>query len=334
MSEPLFPPYFVEVSLACALLAAPISAWSASLVHQADASSAELAGDVVADDAGLGGKDEANEGQDAHDEPAVIEEQTFGHKRLAHDIVITGVAHEVDKADLKAFRKRAAAFEKTGRRLAVVIVDLESGAELSYNADEPFYPASSIKGPYVVSLFQGTAAKRSGSVKQVWSLAKPTIVESDNEAYLELCDLCDGRAFASWAADAGAVKKGSDDYRRFAHEHYPDLTAHQLALLWEHAYPYLTGDSKRARKLLKLFERRNESPLREGLDDDCHTITKAGWYPLDDGDEYAATVDAGIVEEGSHTYVVAIMTDAPAELDTLTNLVGDLFSAHIVLDEP
>lgn len=254
---------------------------------------------------------------------------------LDHDIVIEGPADSVDELarELGPFEDAAVAWEGSGLRVGVVIDDLGSGASLAYGADEKFYPASSIKGPYVISVYETMVDTGIVSGDAVRRLAEPAIISSDNDAYRALRDLCGSQAFADWAVACGAVEPGSEQYAQFASHSYPRLSARQLARMWGHAFAYLSEGSDGARELVGLFERREESPIRAGVDASYLTLTKAGWYPEDDGgDSAASTCDAGIILDGSRAYVVVIMTDAPADLDLLADLVPGIYSATVVLE--
>jgi hypothetical protein len=85
-------------------------------------------------------------------------------------------------------------------------------------------------------------------------------------------------------------------------------------------------------ELLELFERVEVSPIRAGLTNDELTITKAGWYPSDDGERYEATADAGIVFENGHAYVFVVMTDIADDLALLSELIPGIWSATSVLN--
>lgn len=184
----------------------------------------------------------------------------------------------------------------------------------------------------MISLYEKYVDTGFVSSKEIKRYVEPTIVDSDNDAYRALRDLCGSQVFADWAVECGAIEAGTDEYERFSTRYYPEITTRQLALMWEHAFTYLNGGSTGAQELMGYFERRVESPIRAGVATSDLTITKAGWYPLDAGEEYAATVDAGIVLDGTHGYVVAIMTDAPGELDTLAELVPGIFSAREAIE--
>lgn len=261
---------------------------------------------------------------------------------LAHGLTVTGsIASDSElKGLLRDFQKTIGAFEASGGKAAVVIRCLDTGSSLAYNQDELMYPASSIKGPYVISLYQalerGTlegAGSDGEKAATIARLAKPVIISSDNDSYIKLHDAFGGEVFADWCAEQGICQAGSDAYERLCCKdtHYPFVTCAELATMWQAGNGYLASGSDKAGELRGFFEKRKESPLREGVGELATTISKAGWYPKDTIDKLAATVDAGIVTQDGRTYVVAIMTDAPADLDRLASMVPGIWTARAVL---
>lgn len=261
---------------------------------------------------------------------------------LSHKVLVTGsTASDGElRKQLDDFRSTIGAFEGKGGKVAVVIRCLDTDGLIAYNPDELMYPASSIKGPYVISLYQALekgTLKGGGTDKEkaatLARLAKPAIIRSDNESYIKLHDIFGGEVFANWCVEQGICEAKSDAYERLCCRttHYPFVTCNELSSMWQASHGYLTSKGDKARELRGFFEKRDESPLREGVSPDATTLAKAGWFPLDTYDKLAATVDAGIVVEDGRTYIVAIMTNAPADLDKLASMVPGIWSAHDVL---
>ena len=209
---------------------------------------------------------------------------------------------------------------------------MESGRAVAYGANEEFYCASSIKGPFVAALYEELVDTGKVPANDVSDLTRQTIIESDNDAYATLSDRYGRQAFVDWAARCGAVSQGDERYQQLLGWHYAMLCPWQLDRMWQGIYHYLKSDSEGARTLRGLLEKREVSPLRDGLPEASATLTKAGWYPYDDGSKFCATVDAGIVTMDGRDYVVVIMSDYAADLDRLTQLVSGLFSAHETLE--
>ena len=82
-------------------------------------------------------------------------------------------------SQLRPLDEAIGAIEGQGHQVGFVMVDLGSGATVSYHADDAFYSASSIKGPYVVSVVQnvlGDGAPADGRIDAI-------LRYSDNDAY-------------------------------------------------------------------------------------------------------------------------------------------------------
>lgn len=268
------------------------------------------------------------------EEPAAVPAtQVVSDKALSRNIVVEGstLTGGSLKKRLRVFRGVASQWEASGHRIGVVIVDMDSGASVTYGADDVFYAASSVKGPYIISVFETMVDTGLVSADEIYSLVEPAIVYSDNDAYHALRDLCGSQVFADWCVDCGAIERDSETYDLVLNHYFPSLTCAQLAAMWEHAYTYFAAGSDGATLLAEIFQQREESPIRDGIEEASLTITKAGWYPEEDGSAEPATVDAGLVFEGDHGYVVAIMTDAPADLEQLGALVPAIYTAHEVL---
>lgn len=67
-------------------------------------------------------------------------------------------------------------FEARGYELGRSLVDVETGRMITYNADEPRYPASSIKVAFCTYVYEGNVPVSVG-------LVKTCIVNPSNEAY-------------------------------------------------------------------------------------------------------------------------------------------------------
>ncbi len=342
MRRPFFPAYFLEVSLTWALVVMPLACGATMLssaetpdVGQTMVSTITRAipfGTFPLPD--IGEKEEPEETPLEVEPPAIVPAtQTISDKGLRHDVVVKGstLTGKSLKKRLRVFQGVVSQWEATGHSIGVVIVDMGSGASVSYGADDVFYAASSVKGPYIISVYETMVDTGLVSVDEIYGLVEPTIVYSDNDAYRALRDLCGSQVFADWCVDCGAVEPGSESYELVLDRYFPSVTTNQLATMWEHAFLYFEGGSDGATQLAELFQQREESPIRAGIEDASLTITKAGWYPEEDGYAEPATVDAGLVFEGDHGYVVAIMTDAPADLDRLAALVPAIYTARDTL---
>ena len=329
MARASLPPYFAAVALASTLVCGALAAFELSRpTVTEDALPHQTSTDASTDT-------EASIDNETPGAPArpVAYTRTFSFKRLAHDVIVEGspLRRKRIRRRLRAFRDTVRAAEDAGIGVGFFLRDLETGAQVSYNADQDFYPASSIKGPYVVCVYERLVDTGALRAKQVDGIARNTIANSDNDAYHALINLCGTEVIAEWAVNCGAIERDSDEYRDFASRYYPRVTPRQLARMWEHMYAYLNDASGSGPKLTEMFIQRVESPLRAGLREDITTIAKAGWYPSDNGDAFAATVDAGIVLDGTHTYVMVLMTTLPDNLGSLAEMVPGIWRARRTL---
>ena len=316
-----FPPYFMPVALAWALGVMPLACGvTARLNSQAVAKAAQ--------------EQQVAEAVETKALEAVPQFQEVHFKRLNFDVVVDGspLTGKRLRKKLRSFRRTIQAFEESGQRIGVVIIDMGSGASVCYGADELFYPASSIKGPHLISVYDQLVETGQVPVEEVNALAEPIVRYSDNDAYSALCRQYGNQVFADWAVACGAVDEGDSTYQRMLEANYPLITTRQLARMWKRGFAYLDEHSEGAQALTSYLGQRVESPIRAGLGEADLTLTKAGWYPsFDGGGSAPSTCDAGIVLDNNHAYLVALMTDAPADLEWLAELVPGVCSARAVL---
>lgn len=207
-----------------------------------------------------------------------------------------------------------------------VLIDITTGQGIAYNADEQFYSASAIKGIYVAALVSSEPELLTDYYDSIASI----LIYSDNDAYVDLFDSTNWLgSLDQWYLEADTVL---DDFNHC----FPQISARDMARLWLRNYEYFSSEAEPAQELAELYTTPNRSPINAVLGAIYLTYTKAGWgYEtgiLDDGSFYTlAANDAGLVyagEDGSHPYVIAIMSDLAADLDRLEDLVVVLNRAH------
>ena len=211
-------------------------------------------------------------------------------------------------------------FESNGFSLGFTLTDIDSGNSISYNADQTFYSASTIKAPYVIALYESNEHSMNylGSSETVQNC----LVYSDNEAYESLRNSYGSTFMYDWLVAAGFSE---EDAQALYGRGYADITPNQLAAMWLHAYDYLTSGSANALQLQEYLEVSENSCIHALTTDTYTAWTKPGWYPSSD---LAATNDAGIVQSDSGTYVVAIMSNAPQDFAALIPVVDAVNMAH------
>lgn len=220
-------------------------------------------------------------------------------------------------------------FEEYDQKISFAMRDLTTGKGLSYDADRIQYPASSIKAPYVCSIYQELIENDKASLDEVTPLATETIIESSDDAYSDLADRYGSEPFQSWLEAAGVEPLGYESYEDMLSRHYPHINANQLLLMWLHMYDYLQSNTEPSNQLADLLERREVSAMRSALGTDIKTWSKMGWFDVfGDFESEPATVEGGVVFAKEGTYVVAVMTTAPADISSLKPVFEALARAH------
>lgn len=229
---------------------------------------------------------------------------------------------------VQALVDEISAQEEKGYRIGFILYDVDSGLELSYNADELFYPASSIKGPYVTSLYQQLVESGTLSEDELEAPASRVLLYSDNDSYKNLRLNFTGDPFQTWLEAAGVSSGTYGSLDEYAQEWYPDTTPRQLLGMWQHIYAYLETHSAAADKLGYFLSQREVSALDQALAGSEVSWGKAGWYPSDEGSAYSATVDAGIVWSERGPYIALVMSDIPDDMEALVPIFAALDKIH------
>lgn len=207
-----------------------------------------------------------------------------------------------------------------GAELRFLLFDLNSGNGISYNSTEGLYCASTIKGPYAACIAETlpVCIDRSAAVME------ETIQVSDNDGYRALRRTYGSKTFLTWTEEAGCEYLNPSAL-------WPEITAHDLALMWTKMYVYFTSDTEDAAWTADLYVDTLNSFLSEELGDICTVYSKAGW--IDSGGYYTARNDAGIVMKEDHPYVLVVLSDAYGEDALLQELVHTLDTVHTWLVE-
>lgn len=223
-------------------------------------------------------------------------------------------------------------FEDHGYSLSITLRDLSTGRCLYYQPDEYYYSASSIKGPFAIAGYQLEVDGGLVDASVADPIARRALVYSDNDAYLQLRNLFDADYFAEWLAMAEVSPGAYDTLSELAGIHYPHLSTNQMAAMWTYAYDYLSSGGNSAETLVSYLRQREVSPIKDAVGDTSDSWSKAGWIDIYSGDDVEpATWDAGVVLAPSGTYVVAIASDAPADLSALGSVAAAVDEAHAAL---
>ena len=222
---------------------------------------------------------------------------------------------QASSASITQLAQAMGAFTGQGLNVGFVMMDIATGKGISSNADQSFYSASTVKGPYVASLYDKVFGSSAGGWYQTLSDA---CVWSDNDAYYRLRSAFGSGAFSDWLYESGVdPNKASTNYTRF--------TPRELGKLWLRMYDYF-GSGAGGNQMSGLFSHGYYSSIYNELGGRYEVRSKPGWYPYDPG--YTATNDAGIVYAGGSPYLVVVLSDAPVRLDLVQNLVSALDGVH------
>ena len=218
-------------------------------------------------------------------------------------------------------RELVAAIKELSRQrysIGFVMMDVHSQRGVEYNADQQFYAASTVKGPFVASL----AAKNPNSIRESGGIMRQVLSYSSNEGYLYLVNRYTFATWRPWLAEAGVRAS-------IANNLYPYYSARELFNLWRRNYTYFTFDPT-GQQIGLWFENPNFSPIKSVLGGRYRTRSKAGWIA---GWGLHSASDAGIVYAHSGPYIIAIMTNADAKLNELNGTVQALNTLVSVLNE-
>lgn len=258
-------------------------------------------------------------------EPAPVDPDFDASAPVVTETAASGVSVTAPQGFLatSAFARVDAEIEKltgAGHRVGVVMRDLTTGCNVSFNADERLYPASSIKATFCAAVCEANGG--SGGMA---STMENCLVNSSNEAFEQLIGTFGLLPHASWLAEHGAPEAAADaDYW-----YYPDISAAELAACWQEIYRYGTSGEPGGAELAGYLARTNYTPIGGLLRGTCDVWAKPGWFP--NNGELVATNDAGVVFSDCGPYVLVVMTDLSADLDGLRPLIDALNVAHGVM---
>ena len=202
-----------------------------------------------------------------------------------------------------------------GYNVGFVVVDLYTGQGISYNGNQNYYSASTIKGPYVVCLNETVPWS-----KNQWSGAMTNAIKvSSNSDYHALRGAFGAGQFSGWLEDAGCGWVN-------AYQEYTTITPKALSQLWVKNYGYFTSNKENSMWCAELFTSTKNSFISQTLSSEYKVYSKAGW--LNVGGYYNNQNDAGIIMKDGNPYVVTVLSNAYGRQDLLGNLVTQLDKAH------
>lgn len=233
--------------------------------------------------------------------------------------------------------------KQNGYEVGFALYDVNTGISITYNADSAFYSASSIKGPYVVSLVRyelGSSA--SSESKRISNI----LLWSDNDSYSSLRDAYGDSCFASLANASGATSiaatgatediqnamasQSGSNGTAITDNKYEFYSANQLLALWRESYSFLTSSDPGAEWLTEQFDSPEISAISTAASSIGTTWSKAGWYP-EEAAGYGTTVDAGVIRTNTGDVVLAVLTNDPEDFATLESIVSPLLAMRAAL---
>lgn len=272
---------------------------------------------------------ESGQSADSPAKPYPTNEEPVNPRPIAHPLQGTSAVAVGASNAYGVLTQAIGEFEDTGDLISFAMRDLATGNTLTYDSGRVQYPASSIKAPYTCAVYELLLETGKADFELVRPLAEETILESSDEAYSELHDRYGMDVFGRWLQDADVGPGEYSSYGEMLIWHYPHMNTDQLLGMWLYIYDYVQRDTPYAQNLSDLLNRRQVSAMRDALGTEVRTQSKMGWFEYF-GDFFSepATVEAGIVYAPEGTYVVAVMTTAPAQISELQPIFTALARAH------
>lgn len=218
---------------------------------------------------------------------------------------------------LAALEASAQRFADRGYSLGYLVMDIGTGRGVCSNADGAFYSASTVKGPYVASVYRCSLGGDMGAINAWHSTCYNAIAYSSNADYGSLRYRFGSAGFYEWLAYAGVDSVNSSTW-------YPYYSARELGKMWLQLYSDFSK-GEMGSSLSALFSHSTNSAVYYELGGRFEVRTKPGWIF---GGGYSSTNDAGIVYSDSGDYLIVVLTTAPSDVGMVQDLVRCLDAVH------
>ena len=204
-------------------------------------------------------------------------------------------------------------FWDIGTSVGFTLIDLTSGAGVTFNSDIAYYAACTVKAPYSIALSEYVPSSLGAYSDEIWC----ALDYSDNETYMSYF-----YNYGTWPLD---------NYNSIAHvENFTwqswlaSYSAEDLCRLWVVSQEYLLGGSGNAAWLRNVLSNNTAQMTRSAVAKyGVNTVyAKTGWTDT-------ARTEGCLVMDGDHPYVCAIMSTTNIEHSyLLSNLADALYRAH------
>ena len=212
-----------------------------------------------------------------------------------------GGAAAPSKSTVNALLRAVTAIWDEGYNVGFILSDPRTGSTVSLCADDFWYSASTIKGPYVTHLFQKYFETGWVDPGPYESDIEYCITVSSNECYASLRQSFGPDEFRTWLDEVGLTEISSGSW-------YFDITPRQLQLMWAHIYEYAHSAGRYTGWWRDTFSHSYYSSIYNELSGPNTTYSKPGWYPRGYGID--ALHDSGIVDVGGgRDYLVTVLSD-------------------------
>ena len=199
---------------------------------------------------------------------------------------------------------------------AFVLVNVETGSAIAYNAGIPMYPASAVKAMFSYYVLTARAEEVTAEDRQ---LIENAILYSDNDSYYWLVSKYANDDAAAWFTDYGI------DFSNYVEDNYPDCSAKSASCIWRDILVYIESDAPGD---IEVFE----EEIPEAESNGIAVYNKAGWIV---DWEVNALSDCGIIYDVDGTrYIFAFITDAPESRDTIQafeKLIQEVWKMRVLL---
>ena len=219
----------------------------------------------------------------------------------------------LSSSTLGQLRNAIARYENNGKSVGFLMMDLKTGAGVSYGIDNKYYSASTIKGPYVIAANKYAPWTLNAYRNAMYN----TINVSSNEDYAYIRN-----SIGSWPLQNLINETHAWDFSWGTH--YVYYGARDLAKLWVGMGEYLMNDrSSNAEWCRNVFGSNEWITSRPTLGKKVYA--KSGWI-YGSG---AVHNEGCIVMDGDNPYLMVVMTtQSPENTSNMSNLMRVLDRAH------